>query len=65
MNAPCKDRPNRSVGCHSTCEKYKAFREERDVELEKRKILSKGEPLATRRWRDKTRVINNFKKASQ
>ena len=28
--APCKDCPDRKVGCHSTCEKYLEFRKERD-----------------------------------
>jgi hypothetical protein len=31
--APCKDCPERVLGCHSTCEKYIAFREERDKML--------------------------------
>lgn len=30
MNAPCKDCPDRYVGCHSQCEKYQAFRKYRD-----------------------------------
>lgn len=33
--APCKDCPDRRVGCHSTCEKYLAFRKERDELNEK------------------------------
>jgi hypothetical protein len=28
--APCKDCPNRHQGCHSECDKYIAFRKERD-----------------------------------
>lgn len=27
-NATCKDCKDRTVGCHGTCEKYKAFEEE-------------------------------------
>ena len=27
--APCKDCPDRHLGCHSQCEKYKAYTEER------------------------------------
>ena len=27
--APCKDCPDRKVRCHSVCEKYKQFSEER------------------------------------
>jgi ribosomal protein S4 len=33
--APCKDCPDRKVGCHSTCKKYLAFRQER-IELNKK-----------------------------
>lgn len=36
LNAPCKDCPDRVVGCHSTCEKYIAFRKYRDELLERR-----------------------------
>lgn len=25
LTAPCKDCPNRILGCHSSCEKYKNF----------------------------------------
>ena len=28
--APCKDCPDRQVGCHSTCEKYLTFRKKRN-----------------------------------
>ena len=27
---PCKDCPDRKIGCHAKCEKYIAFRRERD-----------------------------------
>lgn len=27
-NGPCKDCPDRFIGCHDECEKYKSFREE-------------------------------------
>lgn len=30
MKAPCKDCLDRHQGCHSECEKYIAFRKERD-----------------------------------
>lgn len=29
-NPPCKDCPDRVIGCHSTCEKYKAYNVERE-----------------------------------
>lgn len=25
MNVPCKDCPNRQIGCHSKCEKYQEY----------------------------------------
>ena len=28
LNAPCKDCPNRSITCHSTCPAYISFAEE-------------------------------------
>lgn len=40
MNVPCRDCKDRitdgSGNCHSTCEKYIAFRTERDAMLEKK-----------------------------
>lgn len=37
--APCKDCKERELGCHSKCEKYLAFKLERDKEQEQiRKI---------------------------
>ena len=63
MKAPCKDCPDRAAGCHSSCEKYRAFREERDADLEMRKMLSRGEPLTSeffiRKWKNKIRIINS------
>jgi len=35
--APCKDCSDRCVGCHSNCDKYKAFKEEN----ERVKVLSR------------------------
>jgi len=29
MNAPCHGCPDRHVGCHGTCERYKEYSEER------------------------------------
>lgn len=34
MQAPCKDCPDRFVGCHSTCDKYIEFRKQRDEYLD-------------------------------
>lgn len=30
MRPPCKDCVDRSVGCHSTCKKYKQFKEDHE-----------------------------------
>lgn len=35
--APCKDCPDRTIGCHSSCEVYGSFREELD-EYNKEKL---------------------------
>lgn len=32
MKAPCMNCPDRSPGCHGRCERYKAFRGEKDKE---------------------------------
>ena len=31
VNAPCKDCERRFLGCHSTCEEYKEFKEFREA----------------------------------
>lgn len=36
MKAPCKDCPDRVLGCHSKCEKYIAFSEENKLIYENR-----------------------------
>lgn len=37
MNAPCKDCTERASGCHSHCEKYIEFAQEKEKERENRK----------------------------
>lgn len=37
MKAPCKDCPDRQLDCHSKCERYKAYQEEREAYREKKK----------------------------
>lgn len=34
MKAPCKDCPDREVGCHGKCEKYARYKAERNEEVE-------------------------------
>ena len=36
-NTPCKDCSDRHYGCHSECDKYKAYSESRKAVLEKRR----------------------------
>lgn len=43
MLVPCKDCPDRYLGCHSKCDKYKAFRAEREAIYEQRK--NQAEPV--------------------
>lgn len=42
INPPCKDCPDRTVGCHAGCEKYKAFRDQQ-MEQAERKAASRKE----------------------
>lgn len=43
FNSHCKNCKDRTVGCHSTCETYKADKERYDSEME---IISKNESYA-------------------
>ena len=40
MEAPCKDCKDRTSGCHSKCEKYKAFDDENKKKYEQRAMYS-------------------------
>ena len=61
MQPPCgKDCPDRVLGCHSTCEKYIKFREERDKELAIRYKKKMDERMMTP-WVKKN-VKRNMKK---
>jgi hypothetical protein len=44
MKAPCFKCENRTVSCHSTCEKYLAYREERQEENRARLFNNKSNP---------------------
>ena len=37
MSAPCKNCPDREIGCHSKCNKYLEFRKKRDEELDRKR----------------------------
>lgn len=43
LKAPCKDCTDRDVGCHSVCEKYKAFDKERKEFLAMRSAILQEE----------------------
>lgn len=46
MNAPCKDCPNRQIGCHSKCEKYQEYA--RICEEQRQKRLKDNAELGTK-----------------
>lgn len=46
MNTPCKDCPDRVLGCHSVCKEYKLFQEERRRELEQKRMQYLTNPLS-------------------
>ena len=60
--APCKDCPDRVVGCHGTCTKYQEFRKQLDAEnvaqrkaLYERVVLNKNGWLGLNRGQHKKR----------
>lgn len=46
MDGPCKDCPDRHIGCHGECEKHKAYCAKLDVERQRRKLLNDSTPPA-------------------
>ena len=47
-DAPCKGCEKRTLGCHGSCDEYKAFREERDKVIRKRQAISLATPSKSR-----------------
>lgn len=45
-SSPCMDCGDRTVGCHGTCEKYKAYNEQNKADYQKRITAYAGEYLA-------------------
>ena len=43
LSAPCKDCGDRVIGCHSTCDKYKQFADERKEYVRKVKACKRKE----------------------
>lgn len=46
MTAPCKDCPNRFIGCHASCGKYIAYRKEQDEYNEGKRKKTKSAIIA-------------------
>lgn len=44
MTAPCKDCPDRVVGCHSTCKRYTEYAKEREEIRKKRTQIRREDP---------------------
>lgn len=49
MTAPCKDCTVREIGCHSVCEKYICYREERTKILDERREKASNEYWLTKK----------------
>lgn len=49
MKVPCKDCADRHIGCHSKCEKYKAFDEERKKICDLRRKMKDDDDLYWRK----------------
>ena len=52
--SPCKGCADRSPGCHDRCDKYRAWKDERQKELDslKEPFLSMSESNLRRFWRE-------------
>ena len=50
MNAPCKGCPDRTLGCHGTCKKYKAFDNERQKARQNRLESGEQTEISLKRW---------------
>lgn len=58
MKVPCKDCPDRVLGCHDTCEKYQEFKAYRE------KIIQARAEEAKRRGIIIEQTLRNMKKGS-
>lgn len=48
VNAPCKHCPERAVGCHAVCERYKAFKADKENENLRRREYNAAEDAEIR-----------------
>lgn len=56
MQAPCKNCPDRQLGCHSTCEKYIAFDKYRKEILAKKDAANREkQDIYYRYWKEQKR----------
>lgn len=62
MRPPCKDCPGRRELCHATCERYLAYREERD-RLNAEKYAACGSVWASEtKQKSARRALNRYKR---
>ena len=59
-NAPCKDCPDRHIGCHSECDKFADYtiRQEQSRATARRRSIANGQLMAP----EKLRNINKARK---
>ena len=63
MDVPCKkDCPDRVLGCHSICERYKRFHEERIRELERKRMEYLTNPLGNNYFRRHLKLKQRLKR---
>ena len=60
--APCKDCPNRQVGCHSTCEKYIEYKKESDRIREEKHAQNELKQFDRERSQQRYKRLRNSKK---
>ena len=62
MKVPCKDCPNRQVGCHSTCEKYIEYKKESDRLREERRVRCEANQFIREENERKYKRTKNYKR---
>ena len=60
--APCKNCPNRYVGCHSDCADYKEFRKLKDIENQREREDKRLEKASYSESELKDNFRNRFKR---
>ena len=62
MKAPCKDCPNRQVGCHSSCKAYQEFSAERESVREARLKQREESEFFRDMSRQKEKATKNYRR---